>query len=702
MNVEKITYEVKNDIAYIGFGKHEEKSLTTLSKDALAQLQEAIDKVSNDSSLKGLIFFSHKKECFLAGVDVEIIRSLDSESIASQGASDGQEIFNKIEDLKIPTMALINGFCLGGGLELSLSCNKIMVSDSKSTKLGLPEVMLGVLPGFGGTYRLPRKIGLTKSLDMMLTGRQLNSKRAYKQGLADYVVPYERMLELAPSYLFKEKKDKKSFSDKAKSFAEDSFVGRKIIFQKAREGVLSKTKGFYPAPLRIIEILENHGTKKRAAYLSKEAKAFGELSQTIQSKNLVNLFFMQDDAKKKQGSTTREINKGSVLGAGTMGGGIAWYFAQNNIPSYMKDINEAGLNLGLKQASANFSKALKRKRMTADTFQRKMRSITPTMSYNGFKSVDLTIEAIVEDMQIKKNVLAELENYVEADSIITSNTSSLSINELSSSLKNPERFAGLHFFNPVNKMPLVEIITHEKSDPEVIKRLYDFTLKCKKTPVVVKDGPGFLVNRILGAYLNEAGHLLAEGVSVEDIDKAALDFGMPMGPCHLIDEVGIDVSIKVGKILFEGLGDRFKSSDALDSLISKKLLGKKGSLGFYHYDNKGKKGSLNSDLEGVFSKSSKVYDMTQLQKRLIYPMINEASYCLDEGIVNNAKYLDLAMIFGIGFPPFRGGLLKYADHHGVFSIKEDLENFSKIINEHRFKVSSYLKNLCDKKVNFYS
>ncbi len=701
MSFKTITFEKKENICYIGFGKYEEKSLTTLSQQTLQELEQAIDQVKNDNEAKGLIFFSHKKGCFLAGVDVSIIQNLNSETEAADGASAGQNIFNKIEDLKVSTMALIDGFCLGGGLELSLACDRIIVSDSSKTKLGLPEVMLGVLPGFGGTYRLPKKIGLTNALDMILTGKQVRAKKALKLDLADFMMPAERLLPLAPEYLFKKKKDDDSIAEKATSFAEDSFFGKKIIFQKARESVMSKTKGFYPAPLKVLEVLEKYMGKSREDFLHQEAKAFGELSQTTQSKNLTSLFFLQDTAKKARGEETDNLQQGAVLGAGTMGGGIAWFYAHNGIPSYMKDLNEEALNLGLKQASSNFSRALKRKRMTKDQFERKMRSISPVTTYSGFNNVDILIEAIVENMDIKKSVLSEVEKEVNSKTIITSNTSSLSIETMASALETPERFAGLHFFNPVHKMPLVEIITHSKLDEKVLNDLYNFVLACKKTPVIVKDGPGFLVNRILATYLNEAGHLLEEGYSIEDVDQAALDFGMPMGPCHLMDEVGIDVSNKVGKILFEGLGNRFKPGELSGILLDKNLLGKKNQKGFYFYSNSGKKEEINPELSAILPQSKKSGDVQALQMRMILPMVNEAAYCLEDKIVEKAKDIDLAMIFGIGFPPFRGGLLKYADDHGLERIVTALKRFQSEVSSERFAVSSLLDSFVEKKMNFY-
>jgi len=697
VNFKKITYEKINDVIRIGFGKFEEKTLTTLCELTLKELESALSQVEKDDEAKGLIFFSHKENCFLAGVDISIIKGLSSAAQASDGASKGQELFNRVEDLKIPTMSVVDGFCLGGGLELSLACDKIIASDSSSTKLGLPEVMLGVLPGFGGCYRLPKAVGLPTALDMILSGKQLRAKKALKEGLVSAIMPKERLEENFEKELFKKKKERGGFG----AFLSDNYLSQKVIFQQARKNVMKKTKGLYPSPLRILDLLETYGDKKRDVFLEQEAKTFGDLSQTKQSKNLVHIFFLQDNAKKLHKDATRSIEQAAVLGAGTMGGGIAWFFSKNNVPSYMKDISSEALSLGLKQASMNFSSALKKRRMSQDDFKRKMALITPTLSYDGFKSTDLIVEAIVENMDIKKKVLSELESHVSAKTIITSNTSSLSLNEMSSSLKNKKRFAGLHFFNPVHKMPLVEIIKHDEISDDTVATLYQFIIDSKKTPVIVKDGPGFLVNRILATYLNEAAFLLEEGYKVEDIDELALEFGLPMGPCHLMDEVGLDVSHKVADVLFKGLGDRFTPSAISETALENGLLGKKNNKGFYLYDSKGKKGEVNPEVTSFLKQDKDVVNREELKLRMILPMVNEASYCIDEKIVESPEDLDLAMIFGIGFPPFRGGVLKYADQYGIREITERIKEFSQRISAKRFSLSPGLEKMSKGEKKFY-
>ncbi len=702
MNLKKITWEENNKIVYIGFGKNEIKSMTTLSKETLIELQNVIESInSSQDKYDGVVFFSHKPDCFLAGVEIEIIQGLDSEQTAIIGCEVGQNIFNQIEDLKIPTVALIDGVCLGGGLELSLACDFIVVSDSSKTKLGLPEVMLGVLPGFGGTYRLPIKVGLTESLDLILSGKQVDAKKAIKLGLADAIMPKERFLTLASQIL----KGKYIRGQKNRSFVSnmmETVLMRKVIFQKAREKVLGQTKGFYPAPLKILDHLEKSFGHPRKEYLQNEAQAFAQLSQTTQSKNLQHVFFLTDHAKKvDKNKEISPVNRGAVLGAGTMGGGIAWLLAEQNLYPVMKDINKSGLELGLKQAAQNFKSALKRKKISEDDYARKMSSITPTVNFENFRSVDLVIEAIVEDMNLKKKVFKEVEGYVSQQCLLTSNTSSLSVAEMASILSHPDRFAGLHFFNPVHKMPLVEIITHDKVSDKTIESLYQWVLKAKKTPVVVKDGPGFLVNRILGAYLNEAAYLFEEGVSISDIDQAATDFGMPMGPMRLMDEVGLDVAKKVGQVLFDGLGVRMKANSLSSRLVEMGLLGKKNSKGFYIYGTDGQVKEPNSELSAL-QKNKKSLDVQHVQMRLILPMINEAASCLEDGIVSSASQIDLALIYGIGFPPFRGGLLKFSDDQGLHRLKPFFHEFANEISPERYTITKKLQQLMDSSSKFYS
>lgn len=705
MTYKRISFEIKDKVAYLGMGYNCDKSMTVLDEETLMELRDIVEELhTKTKELDGAIFFSHKDKCFIAGADINLISAMQTESDGQAGAEAGQKIFNRIEDLKIPTVVCVHGVCLGGGLELSLSCNTIIASDAKSTGLGLPEVKLGLIPGFGGTYRLPKRVGLPTALDMILSGKTLNGKRAKKAGLVAEVYAKERLLDMALKH-FTKKGKKKSFKDSLEEMATDNMLTKKIIFQKARESVLKKTKGFYQAPLKILDVMEAGMLKGRESYLASESQAFGELCVGDQSKNLQHIFFMVEGSKKYSGAKgegeVSNLERGACLGAGTMGGGIAWLMAKNDMMPIMKDLTKEGLELGLKQSASNFMGAVKRKRMSYDDFERKQRSITTQTDYRGFHRTDLIIEAVVENMDIKKKVFAEVEKEVNPKTILTTNTSSLSVQEMAQALEDNTRFAGLHFFNPVHMMPLVEIIKHDGVSNETVEALYNWVLKVKKTPVVVNDGPGFLVNRILMPFMNEAGFLLEEGVSMKDIDDACLNFGMPMGPCRLLDEVGIDVGQKVAKIIHDGLGERAKASSLSAKLVEKGFLGKKTSKGFYLYDEKGKVTGANDEALALFPKASKKMTEVEIQKRIILPMINEAATVLEDKIVDSANEVDLGLIFGIGFPPFRGGLLKYADSEGLDRIREELLKYADSVDKDRYTPCKLINDLVADKKKFY-
>ncbi len=706
MSYENIHFEVKDKIALIGFGANSEKSMPIFDEKTLTEFRNAVEDIASKQKkeIDALIIHTLNDKAFMAGADIRLISAMETESDACAGAEQGQNIFNTLDDLKIPTIACVHGVCLGGGCEMILACDKIYASDSPSTQIGLPEVQLGLIPGFGGTYRMPRRIGIPNALDLILSGKKVRASKAKKIGLVDDVYPKEKLIEMAIRNLSKKERSK-SLSENIQNLAMDNFVTRRVIFSKARESVLKKTKGFYQAPLKIIEVMEEHYGKSRETYLSFEAQAFGELCLGAQSQNLQHIFFLVDGAKKYPGPKSQSkiprLEQGAVLGAGTMGGGIAWLFANNGDHPIMKDINKEGLELGLKQASKNFKEALKRKRLTPEEFERRQRSITPTTSYDGFKNVDLVVEAVVENMDIKKKVFSELEGHVTDDCIITSNTSSLSVTEMSKAFKNPSRFAGLHFFNPVHRMPLVEIISHPGTSAKTLEALYKWCLKVKKTPIIVNDGPGFLVNRILMPFMNEAMHLVNEGVAFDDIEKACLNFGMPMGPFRLMDEVGIDVGAKVAKIIHEGLGDRMAASELSDKIAESGLLGKKSNKGFYLYDEKGKDAGMNPEVKKYFPLKSITMDQTSIQMRIFLPMINEAAYVLKDNIVSEAKTIDLGLIFGIGFPPFRGGLLKYADNEGLTRIVTAMKDFASEVDHDRYTPCDYIENLISQGKKFY-
>lgn len=678
------------------------------TEEAIREFDKVVNDLSGRRDLKGVLVTSAKSDIFIAGADINLIKGLDTIDKALEGASAGQQAMHRFSKLPFDTVAAISGACLGGGFELALACKKRVASDAKSVKIGLPEVNLGVLPGFGGSVRLPRLIPLQNALDMILTGKQLDGIRGFKTGVVDAVLPFQDFNERALAWA-------KQNAGKPGRRVKPNFIGkiletgpfRKIVFNAARKTVMSKTKGKYPAPLKILDLLQDiHGDSLETA-LKKEAKAFSQLAVTSVSKRLIELFQLAESVKKTNGVgehvTPMKVERAAVLGAGVMGGGIAWAFANKDIPIRMKDLNHEAISLGFQQAGENFGYALKTKKLTKNGFMGKMGMISGTLDYSGFKMVDVVVEAVVENMEVKKKVLAETEKYVSPNCVLASNTSSLSITEMQSACSRPEKVGGLHFFNPVSRMPLIEVIAGAKTSPETVATLFELSKKLGKTPIVVKDGPGFLVNRLLLPYMNEALFLFEEGVDVERIDRVMLDFGMPMGPMRLADEVGIDVAAKVAKILQNAFGMRAQASPFSETMAKSGFLGRKNNKGFYLYEG-GKPTGLNPEIvkiaTGRSARSASLSD-AELVQRMIYPMINEAALALEEKVVQTPGEVDLGMIMGTGFPPFRGGLLRHADSEGIQKIVDTLEKFSGQGGGERVKPNNALRAIA-RKGAFYS
>ena len=652
------------------------------NESALKELDKVVADLAQRKDIKGLLVTSAKSDIFIAGADLNLIRGLDTLETALQGCTAGQQAIHRFSKLPFETVAAINGACLGGGFELALACKKRLASDGKAVKIGLPEVQLGILPGFGGSVRLPRLIPLASAMGLILTGRQLDGVRAYKMGVLDAYLPSQdfnaRALTWAKANYGKPGRRVHTFSSRLMEMV----PFRSLIFSGGRKEVMKSTKGKYPAPLKILELLaEVHGMELEEA-LRREAKAFAVLAVTSISKRLIELFLLSESVKKTNGVgpqvTAQKVERAAVLGAGVMGGGIAWAFANKDIPIRMKDLNWDGLGLGLQQAGENFGFALKRKKLTKNQFMGKMAKISGSLDFSGFRTLDVVVEAVVENMEVKKKVLVETENHISENCVFASNTSSLSISEMQSVAKRPDRVAGFHFFNPVSRMPLIEVIAGSKTSPETVATLFELAKKLGKTPIVVKDGPGFLVNRLLLPYMNEAMFVFEEGVSVERIDKIMTDFGMPMGPMRLADEVGIDVAAKVAKILHNAFGMRAQASPVSEVIVKSGRLGKKNGKGFYLYENGKPMGVDDSVPNLVSNRTSKSAALSdgELVQRMLYPMINEAALALAEGVVKTPGEVDLGMIMGTGFPPFRGGLLRYADGESPKKIVEVLSKFS--------------------------
>ncbi|HEY0810636.1 MAG TPA: 3-hydroxyacyl-CoA dehydrogenase NAD-binding domain-containing protein, partial [Longimicrobiales bacterium] len=480
-------------------------------------------------------------------------------------------------------------------------------------------------------------------------------------------------------------------------------LGNRVVVQQARKQVLKETKGNYPAPLKVLEIMPDVLKRNINDALAIEAHAIGELITSDVSKNLIHVFRLNEAAKKSPVSAApRTVERVAVLGAGVMGGGIAQLLAYRGYTARMKDIKPEAIGLGLKHAWDAFNKAVKRRRLDRREAQKMMQRISPTLDYSGFGTSDLVIEAVIEKMDVKKTVLKEVESKTSPQAIITSNTSSLSISEMQSALARPANFAGMHFFNPVDRMPLVEIIRGKQTSDEAIATVFSVARKLEKTPVLVNDGAGFLVNRILAPYLNEAGWLLVDGASIEDVDKALVHFGMPMGPLRLLDEVGLDVSRHAGRVMYEAFGERLRPAPPLVALEKSQRLGKKGGLGFYKYEDGQEKEideAVYAEL-GVPRGSLKVGDK-DIQQRAVFVMINEAARILEDGIVASPGDVDLGMIMGTGFPPFRGGLLRYADQIGLSYIVRELERYRAELGE-RFEPAPLLQRKAAAGEKFYA
>ena len=652
--------------------------------------------------IEGLILVSGKTGNFIAGADIELIRSAETAEQARDLSRKGQEILDAWEDLPFPRVVAIQGTALGGGCELSLASSAIVMSDDSGTRIGLPEVMLGIIPGMGGCVRMPRKIGLAGSLDLILTGKTLDGARAYKAGLADACIPKANFAQEAVRWVAKNLDALKNgqrlgkepklggMGGAAGSLLEHTPMGRMFMLKKARESVLSKSRGKYPAPIEALDVIHEtggaYGPKilgtARTRAMEREATGFGRVAATDVSKNLIRIFFLTEMVKKSKGVPGKDIVakpvfSGAVLGAGVMGGGIAQLMADKGVQARMKDLTNAALATGVQTATKIFGKQVQKRRLTPRQAQQKLNLIAPTVDFNGFNGCEFVIEAIVENMDVKKKVLAELENFVPSQCFIASNTSSLSITEMQRAMKNPGRFGGMHFFNPVAKMPLIEVIRGEQTTDEAVSAIFQYSKQLGKTPIVVKDAPGFLVNRLLMPYLNEATWLLAEGVPIERIDNVMLDFGMPMGPMELIDEVGVDVGDKVANILYKAFGPRFEPAPCNAKIVAAGRLGKKNGKGLYEYAPGGRDKTLNPavyDLIGVQPKNTQITDQ-EIIDRCTLPMINEAARCLEDKIVETPGEVDLGMIMGTGFPPFRGGLLRYADSVGTKELAARLKRY---------------------------
>lgn len=700
-----INYYENNFIGFLELDQNDSK-VNLLTADNLRTIDKILDSLTAKPDLKALVILSKKKDIFIAGADIREIEGITDAEQGAQKARSGQIILNKLEDLSIPTIAVVDGVALGGGCEFILACRYRLATFNEKIRIGLPEVGLGIIPGFGGTYRLPRLIGLPEALGLILTGKPVNSEKALRLGLVDRLVPQKGLEQHVAMFIndifkgrFNPDKYKRRRVKGRQALLEESLLGQWLTTLKAENDVRSRTKGFYPAPLKAIAVIKENFYMDRAAGLELEAKTFGELAITDISKNLIHVFYLSEHYRKLtvEGTNPQPVEKCGIIGAGIMGGGIAQLVSYCDIWVRLKDINYGALALGIKSAAKLYRDLVKKRRLRPYQAAAKMDKITTTLDYSGFAAADIVIEAVVENMDVKRKVFKELSGAVRPGTILATNTSALSVSQMAVETLEPSKVIGLHFFNPVHKMPLVEIITTPQTSKETLATTLAFAKRLGKTPIIVKDSCGFLVNRILLGYVGEAGRLLEDGCPIKTIDKIMTDFGMPMGPLRLSDEVGLDVGIKVMHILAEGLGERFAPVKTFEQIYTKGLLGKKTGKGFYLYPKDGET-TVNTEIRPDHFQSRP--DKEQALRRMVYLMINEAARCLEENIVDGPGAVDIGMILGAGFPAFRGGLLRYADNIGIAHIVNELQALQDKFGK-RFEPAAALVNLKKEKRGFY-
>lgn len=666
--------------------------VNALSRSIMEELRELVRSIRDDSSIRGVLFQSGKPGVFIAGADITEFEDLTDKAAAEEVSTFGQSVFQELEDLKVPTVALISGACLGGGLEFALACRYRVASTHEKTKLGLPEVQLGLLPGWGGTVRLPRQIGLIDALPLVLSGRQLGGFQARSKGVVHEVVAPEalasvgeRILKTHHEFGSASKLFRKSKKPGWQKFIEETSAAQKFALKKARQQVMFKTHGHYPAPLMIIETFQKGLGADDKRRFKVEADGISELAANPVTRECIRLFFLSEEAKKPPEELSvkfdaKELKQAAVLGAGAMGAGIALLLARKGVATRLKDIKSEFVARGVKTVRDLLAKDTKRKKLTKRQAEEIFDRLSPATDYRGLKNADVVIEAVVEVPEIKRQVFAELAEATNPETILATNTSSLLVSEIARDVPHPERVVGLHFFNPPHQMPLVEVIRTEQTSDEALAKAFAVVQRLGKTPVVVGDCAGFLVNRLLGPYMNEAGFLLAEVSDPLEIDKAAVDFGMPMGPLALSDLVGLDVAAHVADNLYEAYGERMKPAAIWGAL--KQLREKLGSQP--KLLTKGGKTVQESVLRSIAelriangAASGARLSREAIAQRLVFPVINEAAICLAEGVARRPEDIDLAMVFGTGFAPFRGGPLQYAQSIGIQKVVDGLQELAK-------------------------
>lgn len=698
-----LTFEVRPDgIAVITYDVPGE-AVNTLKATFADDFERVFRDIAADARIKGAILVSGKADTWIAGADIEMLKGATTAAAAEAICRTGHKAIVRLIDLHKPVVAAVHGAALGGGLEVALACHARVLSDDKKTVLGLPEVQLGLLPGMSGLQRLAALTSLQTALDYGLTGKNMRADKARQLGVADEVVPQPILVETAaamarklaeagPPFRRAKKKASKGSAALTKAALEGNRLGRSLLFKKAREELRKKTGGHYPAPERILDVLRAFADKGLEASQEVEARAFGELVVSSTAHRLMEIFFATTAMKKDTGVDdpavkARPVQKVAMLGAGLMGAGIAYVTLNAGLPVRMKDRDDASLGRGLKYVADILDERVKKKQLTRTDREQKLALLTTTSDYSGMKGADLVIEAVFEDLGVKHAVVREIEAEGKEGLIFASNTSSIPITKIAAASKRPENVVGMHYFSPVHKMPLLEVIRTAKTSPEVVATAVAVGKRQGKTVIVVNDGVGFYTSRILGPYMNEASWLLTEGVAIEAIDRALTAWGWPVGPMTLLDEVGIDVAAHVGPIMLEAFGDRIDPPPAIAKLVADDRKGRKNERGMYLYGaaakKKGKGKHADESVYGVLGlpvpdpKAKPPVPVEEIQMRCSLQLVNEAMHCLSEGILRSPRDGDIGAIFGLGFPPFRGGPFRYVDALGAAEVLRRVEEYHK-------------------------
>ncbi len=703
------TTTIESGIAVVSFDLPGEP-VNKLNAGVKTELEALLNRLREDPATRAVVLISGKPDTFIAGADIEEFTAIRNQTEAERLSFEGQETVSRLETFHKPIVAAINGACLGGGLEVALACHYRIATDHHKTVLGLPEVQLGLIPGAGGCQRLPRLIGARAALDMILTGKTERASKALRLGLVDEVVPRSILRQVAVSAadrLAREGLPKRQQQAGLSGLVLDrTAAGRQLVYRGARKQLLKKTGGHYPAPLAALQAVQIGLEQGITAGLAEEHRAFGELAVGDVSRKLVQIFFATTALKKDDGvrpgtAAPRQIRRLAVVGSGFMGAGIAGTAVLNvEVDTRLKDADLTRVGKGLKAATGLLKERLERRRLTRPQYQRLSALLSGSNDFSGFSRADLVIEAVFEELEVKRQVLAEVEAEIRSDAIFATNTSTIPIHQIAARAKHPERVLGMHFFSPVDRMPLLEVIPTEATSRDTIVTAVRFGRRMGKTVIVVADRPGFWVNRILSPYLNEAGHLLQEGVRIELIDGVMTDFGFPVGPVALLDEVGLDVAHKAGSVMHEAFGDRMKPAASLPRMLGATRLGRKNGRGFYHYKGGHKAGVDGSVYPLLGVRPADEAEPEQVEQRLVYAMLNEAALACADRVVRSPRDADIGAIFGIGFPAFRGGPLRMIDDLGPGRVVETLYQLQEHFGE-RFRPAPSLLDMAKAGDRFY-